>query len=492
MTYLASISLIQSVTLMTSSSRGHNDGEEDESNSTYERVNTLISILILVKLLPNVFFMPLGGILADKFDRRNVQIVIDCTSSLLVFVYLLAVHLKSIPILYLANCLQESLGGIYIPSNSAILPMLANSSDSELQKATTLSGLTWSLMAAVGSSTGGLLVAIFGVKGCFIIDSITYIGSAALLTYGVRGTFVPTEEEIHKKRRSSSIRSTTTTVLPVNGILESVDTITTFEATAHDPRPSLNDIHEEPLQNSRNDTDRGDGAEQPQPEQQQKSELAMFVHGLRFSFIEQPLVGAFALLKGSAAIAYGATDVLNVSFSARGSESDPQLTSLKLGSLFGCVGVGCILGSMLSDQLATLSQPKRLVQLCLMGYGLISFGCLGMGLFPDSFGGICLSGVIRSAGSSLIWIDSTLLLQKYSPDPVLGRVRSIDFAAALFGEAFSALGGGLLMDDFGVAPEQLSLLLAVIALGFAVIWSPLVLKIPEKEKNKDDEEQQQQ
>lgn len=89
-----------------------------------------------------------------------------------------------------------------------MLPMLANTSPSELQKATTLSSLTWSLMAAIGSSTGGLLVAWFGVKGCFWIDSMTYLISALLLTYGVQGAFSPTEEEKKHKRSSSNILTT--------------------------------------------------------------------------------------------------------------------------------------------------------------------------------------------------------------------------------------------------------------------------------------------
>ncbi|KAG7342466.1 major facilitator superfamily transporter [Nitzschia inconspicua] len=457
MTYLASISLIQDITLRNS------------IGNTTDRVNTLISILILVKLLPNVFFMPLGGVLADQYDRRKVQVTLDLTCSLLVLLFLTAAYCESIILLYLATFLQECFSGLYIPSNSAMLPMLANDSDSELQKATTLSGLTWSLMAAIGSSTGGLLVAVFGVQGCFMIDSLTYLISATLLAYRVEGTFVATEEEKKKqKKRASSITITRTTT---NGCAVNNGGSDVFWTNAEFHAAIQHEEHQCIVDGGTDD----DGDLTPE----QQSQWSMFLYGLRFAFVDSPMVGCYALLKGTAALAFGATDVLNVSFSARGTEDNPSLTSFKLGALFGCVGIGCIIGSVLCDMLVALSRPLTIVRLCLTGFLLISLGCLTMGLFPDHFVCICLSGVVRSTGSSLVWINSVLLLQKYSPPILLGRVQSIDVASALLGEAISAMGGGLLMDNAGISPEQLSILLACISIGWFVFWSPfLACKTP--------------
>lgn len=445
MSYLASISLIQEVALTS------------DDNDTGDRVNTLISILILFKLLPNVFVMPLGGVLADKYDRRKVQIGIDVMSSLCVMVYLVAVHYRSIPVLYFAVFLQETLSGMYIPSNSSIIPLLT-SSDKELEKATTLSGLTWSLMAALGSTTGGIFVALFGIRGCFLIDSITYLISASFLMFGVKGIYVATEEDRKRERRRSSLIS--------------------IKSGGGSTTGGIVEPHEVALH--ANDYDSDDGKEV-----QTGDQCKMFLDGLRFVFVDMPMVGAFVLLKGSAAAVYGATDILNVAFSARGSEEDAQATSLKLGALFGCVGVGCIIGSTLTDNLASLSNPRRIFQLCLVGYVLISLGCFLMGAPWTSqyFGFICLSSIVRSIGSSLIWIDSTLLLQKFSPTPLLGRVQSLDFCAALFGEATSALAGGLLMDNMGLSPENLSLILSVMALILFALWSPLALrKMPDGDR----------
>jgi hypothetical protein len=352
-----------------------------------------------------------------------------------------------------------------------MLPMLASGSEAELQKATTLSGLSWSLMAAIGSSTGGLLVALFGVKGCFCIDSMTYLTSAALLAYRVQGTFLPTEEETKRKRRASSITVRRRT--SINGCSGNNGTTELIWGSSELHAAIEHEEQEFLVENGNHDDTDLIVVEQ--------NHWFMFLYGLRFAFVESPFVGCYALLKGTAALAFGATDVLNVSFSTRGTENNPQLTSFKLGALFGCVGIGCIIGSVLCDKLVSLSRPLRIVRLCLLGFLLISLGCLTMGLFPDYFVFICLSGVVRSTGSSLVWINSVLLLQKYSPPILLGRVQSIDFASALFGEAVSAMGGGLLMDNAGVTPEQLSILLACISLGWFIFWSPfLAFKTPKE------------
>jgi MFS family permease len=480
MTYLASLSMIQQHQA-TATATFNNSSSSNNNN------NTLISVLILVKLLPNVLFMPLGGVLADKYDRRQVQIILDVASSVLVFVYILAVLQDSIPILYVANFIQESLSGLYVPSNSAMIPLLANRSQQELQKATTLSGLTWSLMAAVGSSTGGLFVALFGIVGCFVIDSLTYVTSALLLQYGVHGSYLASEEEEKQQRKqqqqqqqqrrslSSSISMTTTTAV----IAKTSMTGGSGNGGPDNLFLAIENADSDEDQSTLADVEADDGQLPIMANALPSSSSAppkntTFMYGLQFAFVECPLLGAYALLKCAAGLAYGPCDVLNVVFSSRNSESDPQRTSLKLGILFGCVGIGCIIGSTLCDVLVTLSRPLRIVRLCLVGYCLISLGAVLMGMFPDRFECICVSGVIRSIGSSLIWINSTLLLQKYTPPALLGRVRSIDVAGALFGEAFSALGGGLLMDRNGTSPEYLSMMISVVAMGCFVLWLPVV------------------
>jgi len=436
MTYLASISLIQDVT--------SRDGDT-------QNANTLVSILILVKLVPNVLFLPIDGILADSYDRRRIQVILNLCNSSVVVVFLWSLAKESIFLNLVANFLIETTNGLYIPSNEAMLPQLfggdGKHEEDNLKKANVLYGLSWSLMAAIGASLGGIFVAAFGMDGCFVIDSMTYLISAVILQFGVQGKYNASVSPINNEVESDD--SSTSTSDEKLSLLEGQSEIGGENATIDDPK-DLNGA--------------SDGG------------LVFFVQGLKFLFVENPLLGACALLKGSSSLIYGAVDVLNVSFSERGSELDPSRTSLKLGSLFACVGVGCILGSIITDALSDLSRPRMIARLCVASFACLSVAMFWMAATPDNFESLCLSTVVRAIGSAVIWINSSLLIQKYTPQALLGRVSSFDSGAALLAEALSALGGGMLMDQIGLSAEELSVVLGGISLCCFFIWSPLAFR----------------
>mmetsp|Transcript_24217 Transcript_24217/g.57063 ORF Transcript_24217/g.57063 Transcript_24217/m.57063 type:complete len:543 (+) Transcript_24217:147-1775(+) len=451
LTYLASLTLIQRVTAKKSAGMNQNS-------------NTMVSTLILVKLLPNVILLPIGGVLADSYDRRSIQIILDLLCSCVVVVFLWSLCAESVTLCLIANLLIETASGLYIPSSDAIIPQLVsgngiNSADNDeaLKKANVLHSMSWSLMTAFGSALGGFLVAAFGIQGCFIIDSITYLVSAAIMYFGVQGNY----------NASSTLKSTDECEVKLN--------------SADDEHLLLLEVHhesmkEDPRSNRSVDTDDDDDSSVDPDDSGEIGGLVLFVNGLKFLFRKEPLVGACALLKGSASLVYGAVDVLNVAFSARGSESDPSKTSVKLGFLFGCVGVGCIIGSAASDAFSDMSLPRRTARVCLGGFLSIGIGMLWMWATPDNFASVCLSTVIRSIGSSVVWINSSLLIQKFTPPELLGRVSSFDSGAALCAEALSALVGAMLMDQKGLSPEGLALILGCIALLFFFVWSPLAFR----------------
>lgn len=133
---------------------------------TFQHRNLLISLLIVVRLLPNVLIAPFGGVLADTRDLRVSMIVLDLAGGLVALSFYVAYALHSPTLIYVATFVQQCLAGLYEPCRSAIVPQMVKDAN-YLHKATTLSGVVWSTMAAVGSSLGGLLVASFGVSACF-------------------------------------------------------------------------------------------------------------------------------------------------------------------------------------------------------------------------------------------------------------------------------------------------------------------------------------
>jgi MFS family permease len=134
-----------------------------KSNTTSR---TSISILVAVRLLPYVLLSCFGGTLADSRDRRKSMIFLDICGAICALLFVVAYHLQSIHLIFVTTFLQQSIAGLYYPCSGSIIPLMV-SDDKALQKAITLSELTWSAMSAFASSAGGFLVSAFGARNCY-------------------------------------------------------------------------------------------------------------------------------------------------------------------------------------------------------------------------------------------------------------------------------------------------------------------------------------
>lgn len=75
-----------------------------------DKEGTGLANLVLANILPKSIFTYVGGILADNYDRRNVMIVLDILSSAITLGFVLAIHQKSLPLLYLVTALRAACG----------------------------------------------------------------------------------------------------------------------------------------------------------------------------------------------------------------------------------------------------------------------------------------------------------------------------------------------------------------------------------------------
>lgn len=190
------------------------------------------------------------------------------------------------------------------------------------------------------------------------------------------------------------------------------------------------------------------------------------------SFLRSSPCGAFVFLKTSGAVIYGACDVLNVSFS----EADysrfygvSMTSGEKLGMLFASTGAGSIMGPVIADRLTRMDLPASLQKACICGLAIASLGCIGMS-FVLPFPFVCLFTAVRSAGDSINWVDSSLLIQKFAPIDLLGRVTAVELAMAYLSEALAACFCGLLMDLLELSAHDSSFVLGSIGTFVFGFW----------------------
>ena len=136
------------------------------------------SAALAIEFLPFLLFGLLGGVVADRWDRRIMMAGVDLIRGLLLLL---------VPLLHAAGALQvwhifvvlfvlSSLGRLFQPARQALIPDLVDGSD--LVRANAIAEGTGQAAWIIGPALGGLLVATMGAANVFYLDAISFFLSA--------------------------------------------------------------------------------------------------------------------------------------------------------------------------------------------------------------------------------------------------------------------------------------------------------------------------
>ncbi|WP_439662744.1 bifunctional MFS transporter/dTMP kinase [Lentzea sp. HUAS TT2] len=93
---------------------------------SYEWQSFALPLVVLTQLLPGILFAPIGGVLADKFDRRKVMVICDVLRGSL----FISIALVGSPIwLFVANFLVGCCAMLWIPAKESAVPNLLRRPD---------------------------------------------------------------------------------------------------------------------------------------------------------------------------------------------------------------------------------------------------------------------------------------------------------------------------------------------------------------------------
>ena len=143
---------------------------------------TFVAALTFTRLLPYVIFLPLGGVLADRFDRRRQMIAADlgrasCMVGLL-FVCTRERIWLAFPLVFVSTCLFS----LFRPALGATLPVVAGDED-DLVHANALMTQIDGMSIMVGPALASGLILLGQPRTAFIINAVTYAISAATLVF---------------------------------------------------------------------------------------------------------------------------------------------------------------------------------------------------------------------------------------------------------------------------------------------------------------------
>ena len=143
----------------------------------------------LVRFVPYVLFGTLGGVIADRYDRRKVMIVTDIARALVMTVLTLvaAADGPAVAAIALAG-ISTTFSSAYLPSIRAATPTLVGEDD--LAAANTLTSTIDNVALALGPAIGGVLLLLGTPAVAFGVNAATFAVSA-LFTLAIRTSLVP-------------------------------------------------------------------------------------------------------------------------------------------------------------------------------------------------------------------------------------------------------------------------------------------------------------
>jgi MFS family permease len=131
---------------------------------------------MIAKLMPFVVVSPIAGVVIDRMSRKKIMIASDILRFFAVLGLLWVGEKDDLWLLYALVILEVALSAFFEPARSAIIPSISRKED--LVTANALGGATWSVMLAVGSALGGVVVSLCGIRTAFVIDALSFLISA--------------------------------------------------------------------------------------------------------------------------------------------------------------------------------------------------------------------------------------------------------------------------------------------------------------------------
>jgi len=139
----------------------------------------LFATMFAISNIP-LLLAPLGGAVADRFNRRNLMVLFDFTSSAIVLCLILLMNVGniSIPAIGVTMVLLSVVSALYTPAVTASIPLLVE--NNRLEGANGLVQAVQALSAVAAPVLGGILYGIMGLNIIIIISCISFFLSAVM------------------------------------------------------------------------------------------------------------------------------------------------------------------------------------------------------------------------------------------------------------------------------------------------------------------------
>lgn len=150
---------------------------------------TALLIPALSLVLPQALFGLVGGVIADRWNRRTLMIASDVLRGIIVLSLIFVPLTRHLGFLYLAVGLMALVSVFFYPARNALIPNIVPLAD--LWSANALIQGSTVLAMVIGPSVAGIVIGLWGVNFAFIFDGLSFFISALAIASLSRLDSVP-------------------------------------------------------------------------------------------------------------------------------------------------------------------------------------------------------------------------------------------------------------------------------------------------------------
>ena len=136
--------------------------------------------VIAISSIPAIVFSPIGGAIADRFNRRNLMVIFDFSSCTIIIITIILMGIIDVPVMAIGFIMAvlAIIGSMYQPAVQASVPTLVH--EDRLAAANGIVNGVGALSGLLGPVLGGILYGIIGLKTLIIISGIAFFLSAIM------------------------------------------------------------------------------------------------------------------------------------------------------------------------------------------------------------------------------------------------------------------------------------------------------------------------
>lgn len=139
----------------------------------------LFGVVSACAFIPMIVLSPVGGIFADRVNKRNIMVVLDFVTALLVLVVILLLGKVNIVVLLLcALFILYGINGAYQPAVQASIPALLKGE--HIMQGNAVINLVSSFTGLIGPVIGGALFGFYGIMPILYVCVICFLLSAVM------------------------------------------------------------------------------------------------------------------------------------------------------------------------------------------------------------------------------------------------------------------------------------------------------------------------